>query len=92
MNRYKLVHHERVFLSHNIWRGEKFFLTKEDFPMKYTHPDMIEIDFIEDELVLYFGTKHGRRSQNRNSMNITELEKYYLLEDGSRYDEGLKDE
>ena len=91
MNRYKLVHHERIYLSHNIWKGQKFYLIKEDFPMKYIHPDVIEIDYIEDEMVLYYATKNGIRSNHTNRMNIPEIERYYLLEDGTHYDEGLRE-
>lgn len=89
MNRYNLTHQPREYLTHNIWRGQRFFLTTKDFPMRYMYPEIIEVDFVEDELVLYYAIKPYKK-EHRNSINITTLEQYYTLHDGTPYDEGLR--
>ena len=89
MNRYKLTHQPREYLSHNIYKGQKFYLVKDDFPLKYMYSDVIMADFIEDELFFYVTLKPLRKLHT-NSMKLPDLEKHYTLEDGTPYDEGLR--
>lgn len=84
MNRYNLIHQERKYIYHNIYAGQKFRKKRGEYRIPM-HPEVIEAIYREDEMLFY----QTPDSDPINSMNLTTLEQYYTLEDGTPYDEGL---